>query len=145
MTETIPQRPDRRPPVARDCCVIVTCDPNRLLIVAGTAAGVEQRDGTASKDVALTDPKVTRQGLRRRMVAALEAIAARGPEAVQNGGREAERLRAPQGRVGRGGELRGHGDSQCDSHADEQPRTPANESGRLTARADTRATRLERL
>ena len=33
-------------------------------------------------DGALAEPKVTRQGLRRKMIAALEAIAARGPEAI---------------------------------------------------------------
>ena len=33
-------------------------------------------------DAALAEPKVNRQGLRRRMLAALEAIAARGPEAI---------------------------------------------------------------
>lgn len=33
-------------------------------------------------DAALAEPKVTRQGLRRKMLAELEAIAARGPEAV---------------------------------------------------------------
>ena len=33
-------------------------------------------------DAALADPEVTRQGLRRRMLAALAAIAERGPEAI---------------------------------------------------------------
>ena len=33
-------------------------------------------------DKALAERKVTRQGLRRRMLAGLEAIAARGPEAI---------------------------------------------------------------
>ena len=33
-------------------------------------------------DAALAESNVTRQGLRRKMLAALEAIAARGPEAV---------------------------------------------------------------
>ena len=33
-------------------------------------------------DAALAEPKVTRQGLRRRMLAALALIAQRGPEAV---------------------------------------------------------------
>ncbi len=32
-------------------------------------------------DGALAEPKVTRQGLRRKLLAGLEAIAARGPEA----------------------------------------------------------------
>ena len=33
-------------------------------------------------DAAMAEPKVTRQGLRRRMLAALALIAQRGPEAV---------------------------------------------------------------
>ncbi len=33
-------------------------------------------------DAALAEPNMTRQGLRRSLLAALEAIAARGPEAV---------------------------------------------------------------
>ena len=33
-------------------------------------------------DGALAEPKVTRQGIRRKMLAALEAISARGPEAI---------------------------------------------------------------
>ena len=33
-------------------------------------------------DGALAEPNVTRQGLRRKMLAALEAIAVRGPEAI---------------------------------------------------------------
>ena len=33
-------------------------------------------------DAALSEPKATRQGIRRRMLAALAAIAARGPEAI---------------------------------------------------------------
>ena len=33
-------------------------------------------------DAALAEPKVTRQSLRRRMLAAMAAIAARGPEAI---------------------------------------------------------------
>ena len=33
-------------------------------------------------DAAMAEPKVTRQGLRRGMLAALEAIASRGPEAI---------------------------------------------------------------
>ena len=33
-------------------------------------------------DAAVAEPTVTRQGLRRKMLAALEAIAARGPEAI---------------------------------------------------------------
>ena len=33
-------------------------------------------------DGALAEPQVTRQGLRRKMLAALEAIATRGPEAI---------------------------------------------------------------
>jgi len=33
-------------------------------------------------DAALADPKVTRQGLRRRMLAAYAAMAERGPETV---------------------------------------------------------------
>ena len=33
-------------------------------------------------DGALAEPKVTRQGLRRKLLAALEAVAARGPEAI---------------------------------------------------------------
>ncbi len=34
-------------------------------------------------DAALAEPKVTRSGLRRWMLAALAAIAERGPESVQ--------------------------------------------------------------
>ena len=33
-------------------------------------------------DAALVEPNVTRQGLRRSLLAALAAIAARGPEAI---------------------------------------------------------------
>jgi hypothetical protein len=33
-------------------------------------------------DAALAEPTVTRQGLRRQMLAALAAIAARGPETI---------------------------------------------------------------
>ena len=38
--------------------------------------------GLRALDTALAEPKVTRQGLRRRMLAALAAIAARGPETI---------------------------------------------------------------
>jgi len=42
---------------------------------------VEASKGRRALDAALAEPKLTRQGLRSRMLAALAAIAESGPEA----------------------------------------------------------------